>query len=335
MRPDAPRPGLIFDIARHAGLRFRDEGTKRPTRCPFHDDKHASAFLSSNNVFFCSACTPSGGWSAKAFAEALGVPWPPPDAFGQPVRGQRDSDQSKHEDPFPPTLARTVWRLAAARARDDDQVDADHAVYDFVARRGIAESWESRLFGILSIDMDLPASISRWPSTGHRLIAPLYDADGEIENVQARAVGSQRPKTLFPTGSRAAGTLFASASGVEVLRGAWHGTKRVILGEGLTDYLALATVSPIPVLCAPGTSMAASGIGPWIAGYEAFLAPDWDEAGANALDPMAANARRLGARQVRRLEWPVNAKDACNVVEQIGLKGLADFLRRALAEIGR
>jgi hypothetical protein len=64
-------PGLIFEIARRAGIEVREDGDKRPIRCPFHKDKHASAFLSIHNVFYCSVCTPDRGWSLKTFSEAL------------------------------------------------------------------------------------------------------------------------------------------------------------------------------------------------------------------------------------------------------------------------
>jgi len=334
--PRSLRKGVVHDLARNAGIEVRHLDKKCPIRCPFHADKHPSAFLDpTTNAFYCSVCTPNGGWSARRLAEALGVLWPPPDAFEHPGRVQAHAGGPKHDQAFTPIQAREVWQQATARARDDERVNADRAVYEFVARRGLAESWEDGLFGILSVGMDLPGPISRWPSTGHRLLAPLYDGNGEITNVQARTIGNGSPKTLFPAGSRAAGTLFASSSGMAVLRGDWTGTKRVLFGEGLTDFLALASISPIPVLCAPGTSMAAPGIGAWVSGYEVLVALDCDEAGSRAVQPTADRAYEHGATRVRQIEWPGLAKDACEVVEQVGLEGLADFLAQVLTETGR
>ena len=72
------RDGLILEIARAGGLQFKQRADRSPLKCPFHDDRHASAVLiASTNCFYCSVCTPEGGWSAKRFAEALGVDWNP------------------------------------------------------------------------------------------------------------------------------------------------------------------------------------------------------------------------------------------------------------------
>ena len=35
-------PGIIFDIARAAGMSIREQGDKRPIKCPLHGDRNAS-----------------------------------------------------------------------------------------------------------------------------------------------------------------------------------------------------------------------------------------------------------------------------------------------------
>jgi hypothetical protein len=328
----ALRPGLIFEVAQQAGLHPRGEGTKRQLRCPFHDDQHSSAFLSSNNVFYCSVCTPDGGWSAKRFTEALGVHWPPPDAFEQPGRIHPQADSLKSDQSFSPILAREVWQAALARARDDDHLDADRAVYEFVSRRGIGHSWEDGLFGVLSEGMDLPGPISRWPSTGHCLIAPLYDLTGSVACIQSRSVRNGDPKILAPTGGRVKGTLFADERGLAVLRGSAPTTQAVIYGEGLTDSLALAIASPIAVLCAPGTNNAVAGIDTWTRSRQVVIALDNDSAGQAQVDPVAAALSANRADRVFRLTWPKGCKDACDVVAQLGTIGLHALLSKRLAE---
>jgi len=322
------RAGIVTEIARAAGVEVGRSDRKCPIRCPLHEDRHPSAFLDpEHNSFFCSVCTPNGTWTAKQLANACGVAWPPPGAYL--VDGEHELPQvAGRTTTFSATQARDVWRMAITRALDDEFAGADAVVYEYARRRGLLPAWEDRLFGILSTGMKLPASVASWPSTEHRLVAPLYDSRGEVACVQARRIVDGEPRTLFPRGSAARATLFACARGVQVLRSTWPGERQVVYGEGLTDYLALACASPLPVLCAPGTSMASSGIGPWIEGHEVLLALDWDEAGELALKPTATAAYERGAKRVQRLEWPDGCADACEVIERRGLEGLREFLCR-------
>jgi DNA primase len=325
------RPGLICEVARAAGLVFQEKADKSPFKCPFHDDRHASAFLSaSKNLFFCSVCTPEGGWSAKRFAEAVNVNWTPfareldqREVISRPASKVQATEFNSDD-------AQATWSIALARARDDEHAQADLFAYDYLSRRGILESWELGSFGILAPRMTLHPSVSDWPGRGYWIVAPLYDASGVIANIQGRAVNEARPKTLFPEGSRATGTLFASQRGLEVLRG---GTpdREVLFGEGLTDFLALSVASRIPVLSAPGTGMCASGIGAWARSRDVYLATDCDTAGGNALSATADAAYRNGAHRVRRIVWPGGAKDACEVVARSGVVGLAEFLNTVIA----
>ncbi|MCC7173087.1 MAG: toprim domain-containing protein [Planctomycetes bacterium] len=316
-------PGLIFDIARSAGIEVPDRGAKRPIRCSIHDDRTASAFLSELNIFYCSVCTPDGGWSAKEFAAAVGVPWqgggvtaalaprPKPIATAPAF--------TKHD-------AQLVWSLALARARNDDCAGADREVYDYLSKRGVLEAWELSTFGVLAEGMPVPESIGWWARASYRIVAPLYDQRGELVSVQARAITRREPKTLFPKGSRANGASFASKRALELLASGVPEHDIVVLGEGLTDFLALVAATPIPVLCAPGTGFVTSSIGPWVHGRTLLLALDNDAAGDAALGPAAEAAYAAGARRVVKVRWPSGCKDACDVVAQRELAGLEAFL---------
>lgn len=329
------RSGVIVDVARAGGLDIRITNKKSPICCPFHDDRNASAFINpESNVFYCSVCTPGKGWTAKRFAEALGVPWPPPNAFDRPSAPPPPSRRAPSQPPFSPAVAQKLWRAALDRARDDDRVEEDREVYDYLNRRGLGQSWEFQSFGVLGSGMSLERPIAWWPENGYRLVAPLYDDQGLIVNVQARTVRDIEPKTRFPADSVARGTVFADPRGIEILRGIWSGARSLILGEGLTDFLAVSTVSPVPVLSAPGTGMAPTAFGPWVKGFEVFLALDWDGAGHSATAVAAGAAKRNGAVRVRRFEWPRNCKDACDVVATVGLEGLGDFLSHFLGGAG-
>ena len=323
-------PGLVFRIARDAGLQFPDHGTKRPICCPFHDDKHPSAFLDGErNAFFCSVCTIDVGWSAKRFSEALGAPWP--------LSGiDFDPHAPRPEVPAPPAFtaehAQRTWDAALARTRDDAFVEDDKPAYSYLADRGLAAAWEERTFGIVAEAMSLPTAIKWWPGCGYRIVAPLYDDRGNIVNMQARSVGIAGKRVLFPPGGRAQGTLFANRLGLRLLLGEWRDAPVAILGEGLTDYLALSLVSSVPVMAVPGAQFAASGIGSWVAGLHLYLALDQDRAGDQSIVPASDRAYRLGAERVLRLRWPDGLTDACNALAALGPDSFAQFLDEVVGE---
>ena len=234
---------------------------------------------------------------------------------------------------FPRKMARDTWRQARIRVRDDDCVDADRSVYEYVGNRSLMESLELGCFGILASGMALPEAISWWPSAGYRIVAPTYDHQGEIANIQARAIVFAEKKTLFPKGSKASGTVFASASGLDLLRGRARDARAVLLAEGLTDYLALSIVATVPVLSAPGVGLAESCVGPWARNRDVVLALDADDAGRKAIAPTARKLYQLEARSVHALVWPKGCCDACDALEALGEGELFEFLARHLLEV--
>jgi len=315
--------GEIFRIAEGAGIRMRGDGDKRTLRCPFHDDHNASAFLSVSNVFFCSVCTPGGGWTAKRFAEALGVLWNGRNStdFAPVVRFVEPSP--RREPKFSVAEAKTTWIRSLARARDDEMVERDRDVHDYLARRRLGEALELGAYAVLPSD-DLNLVIARWPERGYRLIAPLFDLSGTIVSLQARSIVPVIRKTLNPTGSPVAGTVFADRRGQRLLAG--ETASHVVFGEGMTDMIALAIASPWPVLSAPGTANAVRAVGAWARGATVLLALDCDEAGNAAVVPVADALYRHGARAVRRVVWDDELNDACAVVEAAGVSALDEFL---------
>ena len=83
-----------------------------------------------------------------------------------------------------------------------------------------------------------------WPHSGHRLIIPLYDADGNLASLRARAVvAGVEPKSLAPAGHTTRGAVMADLVGRVMLRGerseAWNGA--VVVVEGEPDFLTWGT----------------------------------------------------------------------------------------------
>jgi hypothetical protein len=210
----------------------------------------------------------------------------------------------------------------------------------YLARRGLATAWEDSLFGILASDMDLPDAVRSWPGRGYQLVAPLHDVEtGDLVSIQARAVrDAQRPKTLFPKGSRAQGTVFATAAALALLRGRDNLFPRssppraIIIGEGLTDFLALAIHAAVPVFSAPGAGAAIGAVGAWAHGRTVCLAVDCDPAGEAVVSEASRRAFTAGARAVRRIAWPAGAKDACEALGALGTERFQAFLDTFVGE---
>jgi len=313
-RVDLP-PGLIFDIARRAGITVPTSGDRRTIACPFHDDRHPSAFLSARNVFFCHVCTPGRGLSAKQFSKLVRLPWNPPQGGGRPLRGTVNV-QGRHS--FGPQEASKVWGLARRAEPRSGPVSWDDPARRFLDGRNLGPAWELGLMGILEETGDLPPAVRRWPSSGHRLIVPLFDGAGIMSNIQGRAVRENRLKVRCPKGSLLKGSLFANVKGLALLRGCESGGEQILFGEGLTDYLALSIHSDMPVLSCPGAGNAVSGLGAWVEGARLLIAFDADEPGDAAAELSAKRAYELGAEEVLRVRWPGEPKDACDALKAMG-----------------
>lgn len=89
-------------------------------------------------------------------------------------------------------------------------------------------------------------AVSRpWTATGHRLLMPVFDADGRMRSVRAWLVsgGEGVPKRLPPAGCRTSGLVLASAEGVRMLRGDTL-PREVVVTEGEPDTLVRAVLNP-------------------------------------------------------------------------------------------
>jgi hypothetical protein len=333
------------------GFPCQGDATKLKLRCPLpgHDDRSPSAVIFPQTMrFHCSVCLPSSSISVLALLSRL-------DASMDRFVSGKESCSSRHNpettilpesprSPFNPQDAIDLWTKALARARDDRSLDRpeDQEVYRYLARRKLAPAWEDGSYGILASDMVLPDAVRSWPGRGYRLLVPLVHVPtAQLVNVQARCIrAGASPKTLLPAGSRSKRTVFASKTGLRLLQEsqaeAQVSSSRpfspvVILAEGLTDFLALSIHARVPVLAVPGVSTAASAVGPWARGRTVCLALDEDEAGERAVMDTQSQAHALGAREVRRVHWPLGAKDACEALEALGERGFQEHLDQVVA----
>lgn len=321
--------GLIFAIARSVGIEVPTEREKVPIKCPFHDDKHPSAVLFASNYFYCFACDVR--LSAKYFAKRLGVLFP---HGGTPLlrvesecrRGGSPTLQRVSTPAFTTEDAQRTWSLSLDRVQRDSPHPDDGPVFAYLTKRGLGTVVDSGCVGVLPTRIEQPAAVRRWIASGHRIVAPLFDLHGELVSIQSRTILDRRPKTLFPKGSRAAGTVFANRPGIDLLRGQPVADPRVLLGEGLTDSLAFAIACPYPALCAPGISVVESSVGSWVKGRVLVIAIDCDDKGESKVRAVAQAAYRQGAAFVHRVRWPTRCKDACDAYSAMGPQAFADQL---------
>ena len=326
---------LIERLETCHGLSFQRRGEKLTLSCPLpsHADAAPSAVVFLNTGrFHCSACTPGASLSLLELRELLDGESEDSSAPGDarsltsPVlrtRAPTGAHRFRQDD------TREIWQLALERMTDDHRVSGreEQATYAYLASRGLLDVYEERLFGIVTSDLKLPDACRRWPQDSYHLVVPLYDVQtGELASIQARTIDEAvRPRTRFPRGARASGVVFANAMGLQVLRGGRPGLP-VILGEGLTDFLALSLSSYPPVLAVPGVAAASSAIGPWAEGRDIRIAFDTDAAGDAVVPQVVRKIYRAGGHSVVRTRWPRGAKDACDALQLLGAEGFAEML---------
>ncbi len=321
-------PGLIYRIARSAGIDVSDEKSKTEIRCPIlgHEDNRASAVLfRDSNVFFCFVCTSQKGIGAKEFAQRLGVSWD--GAFSEALSSLPPKVDMRSPPTFTISDIERLWPVFLARADADEFDPSDEPVRSYLASRGLEDVLARGLAGIVGMADDLPRSISKWPLKGYRAAAALYSLQGVLRSLQARAVCEADPKVMLPAKAPAKGLVFANEAGLARLRQpAPAASGPVILCEGITDFWSTALATELPVLGVPGTVFARSAFGDWTKRANVVLAMDNDHAGKEATSYAAREARKQGARSVRAIQHPEGLKDLCDIVARHGVGGLRSFL---------
>jgi len=129
----------------------------------------------------------------------------------------------------------------------------------------------------------------RWPEGGFRLVVPLWSAQGRMESLHARRTKAWgQSKGAFPLGCSYKGLAMANGPAVDMLQGK-RSPAKVILAEGIPDYLTAATMMPAAAVfgCAQGS---------WVEGHASaipdaatvYLCSDLDGAGAKYVERQRA-----------------------------------------------
>lgn len=199
-----------------------------------------------------------GGAAGAAPAKLRPLPAPRPPA--PPVRP-------------PQAEVRALWN----RSRS---VADDAAVAAWLRARNIAPELIEHRGGLYFLARALPEGAlpawarfkgKPWSESGHRLLVALYDARAELVSVQARLILADAPKGVSKSGNpapvldeaatRAAGEpvltrfelrglVMADTLGLRLLRGEAPRSGRVVVAEGVPDFLTAAT-EPFDAATAP------------------------------------------------------------------------------------
>lgn len=238
--------------------------------------------------------------------------------------------ESASKAAFTPGQAAHAWDLSLQRALELARIGGSCDGLGYLGERGLVAALETEEYGFLPHDDELTDDLRQLARRGYRVVVPLWNQEGELTCIQLRAVRDVQPKVRVPRGARISGCVFANGPGRALLRGEAPDAHPVLLGEGLTDFLALSLACGWPLLAVPGVGSAAGCIGPWVRNRRLVLAVDCDEAGDCVVPDIAKAAYAMGATAVTRLRWPSGRNDACDVLQGEGDCGLAEIVLAAL-----
>lgn len=344
--PDGPLGRVLARLQQVSG-----SGTQWKARCPAHNDSTPSLSITLgadgrvlvNCHASCSfeAVRAALGLEARDFfdeahsnpARSSKVLPPPGPTSGRVVSiGVPPSVGRKDPEAFTSERGRALWAASIDAAISDAHFEIDAPVRAFVERRGLQSAVGLGLVGFLPEEAARQAYLGFWFTSGYRFVAPFYNHAGELVGIQGRKIDAGEPKTMFPKGSKVKGNAFANPMALARFGEGPREAGVVMVGEGLTDYCALAGLAEFAVVSAPGTSFVSACVTDWAKNAVVILAVDNDAAGQKTVIPAARAAFEHGATRVVRVVWPGGAKDACDALEKLGPEGLKDFIRGVLEQ---
>ena len=268
-----------FRVADQLGLEPRRSSRGAMVRCPVHAEKTPSCSVTrgpdgtirvrcfgcdwSGDVLHLVAAVhgldPRRDFKAvlEAAARLAGVLLDTETTRGSPpeqkrVYGAVPCQHGPSQDYPPPDEVLGLWQTA--RPLLDDEAAAVclafRGIYpDVVQELDLAralhpDTHETRIPGWARFRGNAPVS-RPWSRSGHRILVPVYDCDGQLRSLRAWLVTGEpdKPKRVPPVGHRASGLVLANRAALEILRGErFH--SRLVIVEGEPDFLARAIVNP-------------------------------------------------------------------------------------------
>lgn len=204
--------------------------------------------------------------SAREARKADEPPPLPPDAWERLLGALRGSEPASGRAPPAPAPAATVrpaerppWAEVKALLDQCVEPASDPEVAGWLQGRGIPlDAPGDYQLRALPADAVCPAwargplpggGWGPWARAGYRALLPLWDPNGWIRSVVARAVRPADPKSLPPTGFGRRGLVLANPAAVSVLAGNAAPERVVLVVEGEPDWLTMVAVLPgVPVI---------------------------------------------------------------------------------------
>ena len=259
----------LADPERVLGLLGLFDGAKRQAhgyliRCPWHSERtpSCSVKLASDGTIaaHCFGCGVGGDVlslvaaargldTRRDFARVVEIA---ADLAGGSLDGYRPPVRRAVPEPRLPPPVESVGALWSASKPVTDDPD--------LARQLLGRCLDPAIIEDLDLARCLPSSgtlpkwarsgSQTWWESGHRLLFPLWNAEGSLCSVHARVVESgqtERAKGLFPASHSAKGLFLADSFALLLIRSGvpkwWRQSKapKIIITEGPIDFLTVAT----------------------------------------------------------------------------------------------
>lgn len=315
LRRSAPS---VLDVAEALGLVVRMRRFGPCPACGKDDPRHQACTPRHGGAgWMCAHCKATGDVVSLAAWVLTGSARPPPDGWAA-VRARLAS----HGWCSPDDRAHAAWTPPARPTRapepEPEYPDARAVLALLRACRppahvpAVAEWCRGRGLDVAGLPAGVLPDVYPWPpwwpwgARSWRLVVAACDARGVVRSLHARASpdpGDGAPKTRWPRGCRCTGLLFASPAARAWLRGAAPAPARLLVAEGITDYLAATQTARR----APGTLVLGAASGGFGALAEApipratrvLVATDPDAAGDRYAAQVLAAIPRHDVRRVR------------------------------------
>lgn len=244
--------------------------------CGAERDGRRGVLLDKDTGWWCTKCRTGGDALDLVSYRLLGIPARESGPRFRDVLAWFDASITLAPEPAPPPKPQRAPVSSVAALLKLAVPPTEHGpASSFLRSRGIAP--DTAPCGVLPDTAGAPfwpAHFSRnWP-----LVVPAYTARGVLAGLHGRAIGPAPRKSTWPKGIASAGLVFADPVHARPWLRGGPAPLRLLIVEGITDYLAAASTCDMPVLGYESGSLSAiEQIRDWP--IRVIIATDNDEAG--------------------------------------------------------
>ena len=170
------------------------------------------------------------------------------------LQGERAATQpiphtsTRATNPPPVSEVNSTWSACLSVDAAVDVKAWDHDPLTWLHSRGIDPDTVAAydLVRMIPDGIELPAWAGSWSALGYRLVVQAFDSKGQLASLHARYTrpGEATIKARWPTGYSMKGLVMANPVAVAMLQGKNRKPGKVVLCEGIPDFLTAATRLP-------------------------------------------------------------------------------------------